>query len=58
MAKLGSKTAARRLAEAAGVPVVPGAVPDDQSDAALIAAATRVGFPSCSSRRKAAAGSA
>ena len=45
MAKLGSKTAARRLAEAAGVPVVPGAVPDDQSDAALIAAATQVGFP-------------
>ena len=45
MAKLGSKTAARKLAEAAGVPVVPGAVPDDQSDAALIAAAQRVGFP-------------
>jgi len=45
MAKLGSKTAARRLAEAAGVPVVPGAVPDDQSDAALTAAARKVGFP-------------
>jgi acetyl-CoA carboxylase biotin carboxylase subunit len=45
MARLGSKTAARRLAEAAGVPVVPGAVPDDQSDAALIAAAGRIGFP-------------
>jgi len=45
MAKLGSKTAARRLAEAAGVPVVPGAVPGDQSDAALIAAAQQVGFP-------------
>jgi acetyl-CoA carboxylase biotin carboxylase subunit len=45
MAKLGSKTAARRIAEAAGVPVVPGAVPPDQSDAALIAAATSVGFP-------------
>ena len=45
MAKLGSKTAARRIAEAAGVPVVPGAVPADQSDAALIAAATKVGFP-------------
>jgi acetyl-CoA carboxylase biotin carboxylase subunit len=45
MAKLGSKTAARRLAEAAGVPVVPGAIPDDQSDAAIIAAAGRVGFP-------------
>ena len=45
MAKLGSKTAARRLAEAAGVPVVPGAVPANQSDPALIDAATRVGFP-------------
>ena len=45
MAQLGSKTAARRLAESAGVPVVPGAVPADQSDASLIAAATRVGFP-------------
>ena len=45
MAKLGSKTAARQIAEAAGVPVVPGAVPRDQSDAALIAAATQVGFP-------------
>ena len=33
---MGSKTAARRLAEAAGVPVVPGEVPDDQSDAALV----------------------
>jgi acetyl-CoA carboxylase biotin carboxylase subunit len=45
MAKLGSKTAARRIAEGAGVPVVPGAVPENQSDAALTAAATRVGFP-------------
>jgi acetyl-CoA carboxylase biotin carboxylase subunit len=45
MAQLGSKTAARRLAEAAHVPVVPGAVPPDQSEAALIAAATAVGFP-------------
>ena len=45
MAKLGSKTAARRLAEAAGVPVVPGAVPDDQGDAALMAAAKQIGFP-------------
>jgi acetyl/propionyl-CoA carboxylase alpha subunit len=45
MAKLGAKTAARRLAEGAGVPVVPGAIPDDQSDTAIAAAATRVGFP-------------
>jgi acetyl/propionyl-CoA carboxylase alpha subunit len=45
MAKLGSKTAARRIAEAAGVPVVPGAVPHDQTDDALVAAAAQVGFP-------------
>jgi acetyl/propionyl-CoA carboxylase alpha subunit len=45
MEKVGSKTAARRLAESAGVPVVPGAVPDDQSDAGVTAAALRVGFP-------------
>jgi acetyl-CoA carboxylase biotin carboxylase subunit len=45
MAKLGSKTAARRLAESAGVPVVPGAIPDDQGNAAIVAAAARVGFP-------------
>jgi acetyl-CoA carboxylase biotin carboxylase subunit len=45
MARLGSKTAARRLAEAAGVPVVPGAIPADQSDAAISAAALQVGFP-------------
>ena len=47
MAKLGSKTAARRLAEAAGVPVVPGAMPDDQSDAALIAALRRASASPC-----------
>jgi 3-methylcrotonyl-CoA carboxylase alpha subunit len=45
MEKVGSKTAARQLAERAGVPVVPGAVPDDQSDAGVTAAAMRVGFP-------------
>jgi acetyl-CoA carboxylase biotin carboxylase subunit len=43
--RLGSKTGARRLMEAAGVPVVPGATPDDQSDAALTAAATALGMP-------------
>ena len=43
--RLGSKTGARRLMEAAGVPVVPGATPDDQSDAALTAAALALGFP-------------
>ena len=42
---MGSKIAARRLAQAAGVPVVPGETPADQSDAAIVAAATRIGFP-------------
>ncbi len=45
MEALGSKIAARALAERAGVPVVPGAVPSDQSDAAIAAAAAAVGFP-------------
>jgi acetyl-CoA/propionyl-CoA carboxylase biotin carboxyl carrier protein len=43
--RMGSKLEARRLMEAAGVPCVPGARPDDQSLDALRAAATRVGFP-------------
>jgi acetyl-CoA carboxylase biotin carboxylase subunit len=43
--KMGSKTGARKLMIAAGVPVVPGETPADQSDAALTAAAERVGFP-------------
>ena len=42
---MGSKIAARRLAQAAGVPVVPGETPADQSDAAIAAAVRRVGFP-------------
>jgi acetyl/propionyl-CoA carboxylase alpha subunit len=42
---MGSKIAARHLALGAGVPLVPGAVPRDQSDAALLAAADAVGFP-------------
>ncbi|MBP7776727.1 MAG: acetyl-CoA carboxylase biotin carboxylase subunit [Acidobacteria bacterium] len=45
IARLGSKTGARTLMEAAGVPVVPGAASEDQSDAALIAAATALGVP-------------
>ncbi len=45
IARLGSKTGARTLMEAAGVPVVPGAAPVDQSDAALTAAATTLGVP-------------
>lgn len=43
--RLGSKTGARRIMEAAGVPVVPGAAPEDQSDEALTAAATALGVP-------------
>jgi len=43
--KMGSKTGARTLMTAAGVPVVPGETPADQTDAALAAAAERVGYP-------------
>lgn len=43
--KMGSKIGARRLLQEAGVPVVPGETPGDQSDASLTAAAERVGFP-------------
>jgi acetyl/propionyl-CoA carboxylase alpha subunit len=42
---MGSKIAARRLMQDAGVPVVPGEAPADQSDAALAATITRIGFP-------------
>ncbi|WP_291984948.1 biotin carboxylase N-terminal domain-containing protein [Luteitalea sp.] len=45
IARMGSKLEARRLMEAAGVPCVPGARPEDQSLDALRAAGTRVGFP-------------
>jgi acetyl-CoA carboxylase biotin carboxylase subunit len=43
--RMGSKVGARQLMEAANVPVVPGEAPADQSDWALAAAASRVGFP-------------
>jgi acetyl/propionyl-CoA carboxylase alpha subunit len=42
---MGSKITARRLAQDAGVPVVPGETPSDQSDAAIAAAVRRIGFP-------------
>ena len=45
IAAMGSKISARRLMERAGVPVVPGETPADQSDASLEAAARRAGFP-------------
>ena len=43
--RLGLKIAARAIAGQAGVPVVPGETPADQSTAAIAAAARRVGFP-------------
>ncbi len=45
IARLGSKIEARRLMEAAGVPVVPGHTPRDQSDDGLAEAARRLGYP-------------
>jgi acetyl-CoA/propionyl-CoA carboxylase biotin carboxyl carrier protein len=45
IAGMGSKIAARQIAERAGVPVVPGEVPADQSDEAIAAAARRIGLP-------------
>jgi acetyl-CoA carboxylase biotin carboxylase subunit len=42
---MGSKIAARDLMDSAGVPVVPGATPDDQTDDGLLAAARRIGYP-------------
>ena len=43
--RMGSKIAARALMEAAGVPVVPGATPTDQTDAGIAAAARQIGYP-------------
>ncbi|PYR66477.1 MAG: acetyl/propionyl-CoA carboxylase subunit alpha [Acidobacteria bacterium] len=43
--RLGSKIAARAIAEKAGVPVVPGETPEEQSNGAIGAAARKVGFP-------------
>jgi acetyl-CoA carboxylase biotin carboxylase subunit len=43
--RMGSKIAARALMTGAGVPVVPGETPIDQSDNGILAAAGEVGFP-------------
>ncbi|HEV8317612.1 MAG TPA: biotin carboxylase N-terminal domain-containing protein [Vicinamibacterales bacterium] len=43
--RMGSKIAARQIAQRAGVPIVPGATPSDQSDAAIADAARAIGFP-------------
>lgn len=45
ISRMGSKTAARAAAVSAGVPVVPGVVPSDQSPAAIADAVRKVGFP-------------
>ncbi|HEY7444701.1 MAG TPA: biotin carboxylase N-terminal domain-containing protein [Vicinamibacterales bacterium] len=45
IASMGSKIEARRVMQAAGVPVVPGEIPDDQSDAGLVRSVERVGLP-------------
>jgi acetyl/propionyl-CoA carboxylase alpha subunit len=45
LARMGSKIASRHIAATAGVPIVPGETPADQSDDALAAAARRLGFP-------------
>ncbi len=42
---MGSKSAAKRLMEQAGVPLVPGYHGDDQAPATLRAAAARIGYP-------------
>jgi acetyl-CoA carboxylase biotin carboxylase subunit len=43
--RMGSKIGARTLMEKAGVPVVPGRTPDDQTDRGIAAAAQTIGFP-------------
>jgi 3-methylcrotonyl-CoA carboxylase alpha subunit len=43
--RMGSKIDARRLMQQAGVPIVPGATPSDQSDSGVTAAAGQIGFP-------------
>ena len=45
ISRMGSKIGARELMEAAGVPVVPGLTPADQSDAGILDAVARIGFP-------------
>jgi acetyl/propionyl-CoA carboxylase alpha subunit len=45
IARMGSKIAARALAASAGVPIVPGETPDDQSDEGLGRSVERVGLP-------------
>jgi acetyl-CoA carboxylase biotin carboxylase subunit len=43
--RMGSKIGARALMQKAGVPVVPGQTPNDQTDAGIASAAEAIGFP-------------
>jgi acetyl-CoA carboxylase biotin carboxylase subunit len=43
--RMGSKVAARELMQQAGVPIVPGATPTDQSDGGIARAAREIGYP-------------
>jgi acetyl-CoA carboxylase biotin carboxylase subunit len=43
--RMGSKIAARELMQSAGVPVVPGETPADQSDEGVVRAARAIGYP-------------
>ena len=43
--RMGSKVAARELMQSAGVPVVPGATPRDQSTSGVLATVDAIGFP-------------
>ena len=45
MARMGAKIEARRLMESAGIAVVPGSTPADQTDDGVAAAARAIGFP-------------
>jgi 3-methylcrotonyl-CoA carboxylase alpha subunit len=45
VARMGSKIEAKRIAEAAGIPTVPGYHGDDQDESSLAEAARKIGFP-------------
>src|SRR6185436_11342463 len=45
ISRMGSKVGARQLMSGAGVPVVPGDTPNDQSDSGVLQSAERAGFP-------------
>ncbi len=61
MERMGSKIGARALMQGAGVPIVPGDTPHDQSDDGVLAAARGLGYPLlvkaiCGRRRQGHAG--